>query len=99
MYLRLRTDASQANKQRCGALGSTRSSPGVLGAEIGNPHRLKVSATRSDWQSTSLEVKRVDDNIRQAASPHARLINTTPGNGKARQRTQVRTGPMSMCRE
>ena len=68
MFLRLRTDASQAHKRRCGALGSTGSPIGVWGAETGNTQRLTISATRSDRQSTALEVKRVDDNIRQAAA-------------------------------
>ena len=90
------TDASQANKQQCGAPGNTGSPTGVLGAKIGNPHRLTVSATGSDRQGIALEIKMVDDNIRQAASPRARLGNAAPGNGKARKRSQVGTRP-STC--
>ena len=64
--------------------------------KFGNPTRLTLSATRSDRQGSALEVKRVDDNIRQTASPRARLGNVAPGNGKARERSQVGARP-STC--
>ena len=81
-------DTPQANKQRSGALGSAGSPTGVLGANIGNPHRLTIPATSSDRQGTALEVKEMDNHIEQAAGPRARPGNGAPGNGKARKRGQ-----------
>ena len=48
---------------------------------------LVYTPPNCDRQGTALEIKRVDDNIRQAASPRARLGNAAPGNGKARKRS------------
>ena len=44
-------------------LGSTGSPTGVLGAKTGNPHRLTVPATGSDWQGPTLEVKGMDNHV------------------------------------
>ena len=64
-------------------------------AILTNSQYLQLGAT---GRAQHWKIKRVDDNIRQAASPRARLGNAAPGNGKARKRSQVGTRPSTCSR-